>query len=256
MAERCDCFSWFGAWAFARPNCPLVVALIFSALVSPTSAAEPASAKNVLVLDSWTLREEFDGLEPLKAMIRSHCSEPVNFEVEYLESQRFQLPGYEESVSQTLRNVYGRENLNLVVVHGYPALRFAVDHRQAVFPGVPIVFVSVALGRIDETKLWPGVTGVTTTVDVEGTIELALHLHPGFDNVAVISGNSEFERYWLEATRQALHSQKRSLVVYELFGLPPDQMLERVSTLPARASCFSSLCPCRRHSRLQEHSTC
>ena len=243
MAERCDCFSWFGAWAFARPNCPLVVALIFSALVSPTSAAEPASAKNVLVLDSWTLREEFDGLEPLKAMIRSHCSEPVNFEVEYLESQRFRLPGYEESVSQTLRNVYGKEKLDLVVVHGYPALRFALDHRQAVFSGVPIVFVSVAPGRIDETKLWPGVTGVTEMVDVEGTIDLALHLHPAFNNIVVISGDSEFERYWLEATRQALHSQKRSLVVYEFVGLPPDRVLEKVSTLPAKSLVFFEVVP-------------
>lgn len=212
-------------------------------LVSLACGSEPASAKNVLVLDSFTQRDVFDGLEPLKGTIRSHCSEQVNFEVEYLESQRFRLPGYEESVSQTLRNVYGEEKLDLVVVHAYPALRFAVEHRDAIFPGVPIVFVSVALGRIHETKLWPGVTGVTTTVDVQGTIELALHLHPDFNNVAVISGESEFEKYWLEATRQALHSQKRSLATFEFVGLPTDQVLEKVSTLPPKSLVLFELVP-------------
>ena len=75
-------------------------------------------------------------------------------------------------------------------------------------------------------------------VDVDGTIDLALHLHPRFNNVAVISGNSEFERYWLEATRQALHSQKRSIAVYEFVDLPPDRVLERVSTLPSHSIVF------------------
>ena len=212
-------------------------------LASLPCSSEPASAKNVLVLDSFTQRDVFDGLEPLKGTIRSHCSEQVNFEVEYLESQRFRLPGYEESVSQTLRHVYGGEKLDLVVVHAYPALRFAVEHRKAIFPGVPIVFVSVAPGRIHETKLWPRVTGVTTSVDVQGTIELALHLHPDFSNVAVISGDSEFERYWLEATRQALHSQKGSLATFEFVGLPTDQVLERVSTLPPKSLVLFEIVP-------------
>lgn len=235
------CSRWFGAGGFVRRNLHLLATLIFFALAGPTSAAEPGLAKNVLVLDSFTQRDVFDGLEPLKATIRSHCSGQVNFEVEYLESQRFRLPGYEESTSRTLVSVYGREKLDLVVVHSYPALRFAVDHREAIFPGVPIVFVSVAPERIHATKLWPGVTGVTTAIDVQGTIELALHLNPDFNNVAVIAGDSEFEHYWLEATRQVLRSQKRPLVTFEFVGLPADQVLESVSTLPVRSKYSRSL---------------
>src|SRR5215470_12845271 len=55
-------------------------------VISPTVPQEVPSAKNVLVLNSFTNRDSFIELEPFKATLRTHLSMPVNFNVEYLES--------------------------------------------------------------------------------------------------------------------------------------------------------------------------
>jgi len=112
-------------------------------IISPTVSQELPSPKNVLVLYSFTNRESFIELEPLKATLRARLSMPVNFNVEYLESTRFKDEGYRRSLSETLRHAYSKPKTDLVVVGSYPALQFALDYREHMFAGVPIVFVSV-----------------------------------------------------------------------------------------------------------------
>ena len=69
------------------------------------------------------------------------------------------------------------------------------------FPGVPVLFCYVHAGRLEGKQLWPGVTGVTISVGVRDTLELGFRLHPGTQNLAVVTGTSEFERYWRAVVR-------------------------------------------------------
>src|ERR1039457_466879 len=131
----------------------------------PCFAADSQPAKNVLILFSFSERKLLD-IELLKSNVRSHLSVPVNFYVEYMESQRFESRDYQKSLSENLRAVYAKEKLDLVIVIAYPALQFAAEFRDRIFPGVPIVFMWVAPGRIQDRKLWPDVTGVTVREDV------------------------------------------------------------------------------------------
>src|SRR5271165_3161945 len=206
-------------------------------------AADSRQPKNVLVLYSFSEREFFDSLPTLESTIRSQVSTPVNFHVEYLESQRFGSRDYEQGLSETLREAYAKEELDLVIVALYPALRFATQFRDEIFPGVPIVFMMVAPGRIEGHKLWPGVTGITILVDIRGTLNLALRLHPDTRNVAVVAGGSEFASYWLEATIQELRRHADRLNVIELVGLSIDQLLQKVSALPPHTVVFFQLIP-------------
>ena len=56
----------------------------------------------------------------------------VNFYVHCMESQGFEDPGYEESVSESLRYELRGVKLDVVIAAAYPALRFAVAHRDQV----------------------------------------------------------------------------------------------------------------------------
>src|SRR3954453_11323361 len=147
-------------WAIVRWSTATFALLCLSS----TCLAAESPAKKVLVLYSFTERDTFNSLEPLKSAVRSRFSAPVEFEVEYLESQRFGIAGYRDSLSEVLRHTYEREHFDLVIAAVYPALRFAVDYRDRIFPGVPIVFIEVAASRIATQALWPGVTGVTFVV--------------------------------------------------------------------------------------------
>jgi PAS domain S-box-containing protein len=204
--------------------------------------ATPSTAKNVLFLNSWTDRDVLGNLEPLKLATRSHISTPVSFEVEYLESQRFGDEGYEKGLSESLASEY-RGKVDLVIADAYPALFFAVKYRSQIFPGVPIVFEGVDRSRLEGLQLWPGVTGVTTSVDVRGTIELALRLQPDTTNVAVIGGTSEFEQYWLKILDRQLRPYEPRLKLTDLVGLPPEELLKEVAALPPHTIVFFQLIP-------------
>src|ERR1039457_3889953 len=204
--------------------------------------ADSPPAKNVLLLYSFSKREVFDSAS-LESAVRSRVSGPVNFYVEYLESERFGSRDYKKSVSETLRATYAKEKLDLVIVAVYPALKFAAEFRDLIFPGVPIVFMMVVPDRVRDRQLWPGVTGVTIPADTRGTLDLALRLNPDTRNVAVVAGNSEFESYWLARTHEDLRLRTNKLNVIDLVGLPTDQLLGQVSALPPHTVVFFQLVP-------------
>ncbi|MGA9307483.1 MAG: hypothetical protein WBW31_18945, partial [Candidatus Sulfotelmatobacter sp.] len=221
----------------------LVCAFVVASSAHLSFAADTSPPKTVLVLNSFTDRKVQDELEILKSTTRSRVGTPVDFHVEYLGSARFDAPGYEKAVTESLASVYGGKKIDLVITVFYPALRFAVDHRQELFPGTPIVFSSVPPKRLESQKLWPGVTGVTMDVDLQGTIDLALLLRPDTKNAAVVVGTAETDRYWGAVIDQDLRQHQPRLNVIDLLGLPPDQLLKQVSALPPHTVVFFQAIP-------------
>ena len=177
--------------------------LAIAACLPAFGSAEPTPVKNVLVIYGFTPRETFVQLEPLKEAVRAGYPGPVNFYVEFLESTGFGDPEYREKVGGVLTQTYRRKHIDVLVAATYPALQFAVDYRDGISPGAPIAFMSVAEQRLPVGALWPGVTGVTTKVDLRACLGLALKLHPGTKRVVIVAGDSQLERYW----QTALHAE-------------------------------------------------
>jgi signal transduction histidine kinase len=222
----CKFSTRFSFQALRKHGWSRVLALVLLTLSRPASATE----HSVLVLYGYSDRS-LDDAQSLKSKVRASVSQPVNFYVEYLDCQRFDNAGYEKAVFETLRHTYRGRKLDLVMPESYPALQFALRHRDELFPDVPMVFFDVYAGRIRGQKMWPDVTGVTEKVDIRGTIDLALGLIPGTDTVAIITNNSEFERYWLAEVHTEL-VRHRSVREVDLVALPPSRLLERVAALP------------------------
>src|SRR5262249_60208294 len=82
------------------------------------------------------------------------------------------------------------------------ALRFAVQNRAALFPGAPIVFVSVDRTALGDLPLADDVTGIWLNVDWAGTLDAALHLQPETRRVVLITGTSATDRVWLDPARR------------------------------------------------------
>ena len=128
------------------------------------------------------------------AAIRSRVNSPVNFYVHYLEAQGLEDANYDHSLSENLRSELSGVKLDVVITAVYSSYQFALRHRDELFPGVPIIFSYVHASRVDGKQLPPGVTGVTVSVGIRETLELAFKLHPGTENLAVVAGSSEFGR--------------------------------------------------------------
>jgi PAS domain S-box-containing protein len=236
-----DRSSWFGA----RPLCAHVWVTILGillCLVSSAAAAEQ-NAKNVLVLYSFTDDSIFGSVGLLASSLRARVPGPVDLYVEHLETLRFEDIDYEKSVVETLRHQYTARKLDLLIVAAYPALQFALRYRDELFPDVPIVFFAIEARRLAGQRMWPGVTGATDTVDFRATFDVALHLHPNTNTIAIITSNSAFDKYWLRVIHAELQHDHAEVKEVDLVGLPADQLFEKIAGLPPRSVALFGLDP-------------
>jgi hypothetical protein len=122
--------------------------LILISLSTPASSAEAPKAKNVLVMYSFSIRDVYDSTESLESAVRAKTSSPVNFYFEHMESQRFADEAYQKSWAETLQRTYRGASIDLVIAVSYPALDFAVQYRDEIFPSARIVFSDVHVSRL------------------------------------------------------------------------------------------------------------
>ena len=96
----------------------------------------------------------------MESSLRAHVSFPVNFSIVDLDNPRFDEKSYQDNLADALQVAYG-EKPDLLFACMDPSLRFALQYRDTIFPGVPIVFMSVST-LVANQKKWPGVTGVAS----------------------------------------------------------------------------------------------
>src|SRR4051812_6836805 len=215
-----------------HPYAWLMIAGILFCLLSGPPATAQQNPKNVLVVFSFSTRGSYSALVTLKSRMQTAAASPIDFYVEYLEGREFDDKLYEKNLTEDLRRYYHELKLDLIVVENDPALDYVIRHRDQLFPGVPIVFYDVDHYRMEGQKLWPGVTGVTTPVDVRATIDTALRLHPTTRTVAVVIGNSPHERYWLKLIHAEIDRHQDRVSEVDLVELPTNQLLDQVTALP------------------------
>ena len=214
----------------------LFVLCAISAFASPTTAQ--VRQKNVLVLSGGRGRVSINQME---ASLRAHFSEQVNFSIVDLENPRFEQESYRDSLAEALRAGYSSEKLDLVVAVMTEPLRFAVQYRDKVFPGVPIVFMSNTIALPE--KIWPGVTGVQSDTGIQETIDLALRLQPDTQAVAVISRASGQDNEWFQAEHSELLRHRDKVTEIDLLGPARPELLQRVAELPPHTVVLFQLYP-------------
>ena len=230
-----------GGWGFFVRIWPALICILLFGLNS-IATAQP-NAKNVLIF--------FHVPEPvvdpayvaqIESLLRARVAGPVNFYIEYMDATRAEDEDYQRNLANSLRDTYRSRKLDLVMLSGYPALDLVLRHRNELFPGVPIVYFSLETRKI-AGRTWPGVTGVTETQDVKAVIDLALRLHPDTDNIAIITGKSDIETFWLGELHSELLHHRNKIREIDLVDLPTEEIVQRVDQLPPKTIVFFELQP-------------
>jgi PAS domain S-box-containing protein len=216
----------------------VVLSLLLCVLIRPAAAAQPAG-KNVLVLHNWNGLPQSWAL--MESTVRARVPGQINFYSASVENPRFDDEVYRESLAETLSRGYGGVKLDVVVAATYPVLQFVMQYRDRMFPGVPIVFTDVS--SQEGRKMWPDVTGVISPVGMRETIDLALHLHPDTNTVAIITGETEWDKYWLAMAHSELLRHQDKVREIDLIGPAGRETLEKVAQLPAHSVVLFQLRP-------------
>ena len=230
-----------GIFAFVQALVPGILLCL-----SASSVAAQAKPKNVLVLSAGRGHLSIDQME---ASLRAHVPWPVNFSSTDLENPRFDDESYRRILAEELRHGYAAETPDLVVTVMDPLLEFAVEFHDKIFPGVPIVFMSVSSPEAKRRMWhWPGVTGVASPVGIRETIDLALRIHPDTTAIAVITNVSGTEKEYFAAVHAELLRYQDKVKEIDIIGPAGGELLENVAALPPHTVILFQLWPVDKYS--------
>ena len=214
-----------------------VVALVFLALTwtPPAAAAQERPRRTVLAIH-WG-PEDFPITatvnESIQKGLRSDPDIRIDYFVEHLESDAFPADAASRALADYIRQKYRGRRIDVVIAISDPALRFALDHRDELFPDVPIVYSGVAVPADDGRGPPRGVTAVLRGVAYAETLKLALALHPSTEHVFVVARSPD--RQVIDAVKAEFRdfAQRIRLTFVDEPTVP--RLMDAVKALPSRS---------------------
>ena len=152
-----------------------------------------------------------------------------------LDLGRFPGKTHQDRKARFLAERYAEKRPDVVIALSRQSLDYLLEYRDAVAPGIPIVFCCMGASAAGAAAAAPDVTGVVSANDWPRTLSLAARLQPAARDVVLISGASEYDRGWAEDAQRDLEAYLHPYNVRHLAGLAYDALLEEVARLPREA---------------------
>jgi signal transduction histidine kinase len=169
----------------------LVVAAVLALCTMPIRAAADDAARVRTVVAIHLGAPDFPTNPVLNAAIRetlaSRASSPLDYNVEYLESEHFDIADASRALVESIRLKYAHRHIDIVLAMTDPVLQFVLDHRASLFPDAAIVYAGLATPDERVRTAGRGLTGVLVGGAYNETLRLALQLHPATDHVFVVA---------------------------------------------------------------------
>lgn len=212
----------------SRP--PIVFRVLILLLCLAPSLGKPCSAeagepvKRLLVVyeNESTLFAVTEVARGLREGFEGDAQTRIEYYSEYLDAVRFPGADHLARQAQYLAAKYSDIPLDVVLAAGPGALRFLLEHREEIAPGIPLVFGGITDATLKELTLPADVRGVVSRFDPVGTVDLARTLQPSAERIVVMTGSSEFDRQWEARAREELTGNHQGLNVEHVSGLTLD----------------------------------
>ena len=166
---------------------PLAIYLCFGS----ATLARAQEQQRALILQSYHIG--FIWSDNVAEGIKSVLGKEKNVEIffEYMDTKRHMGKPYLEKLLQLYKDKYGALSLDVIICSDDNALNFLLRNREDLFPGVPIVFCGINNFTDSLIAGYTNITGVVENPDILGTLQIALRLHPGTRQVAVVHDQSK-----------------------------------------------------------------
>ena len=223
----------------------LLTALVVTAVSSDSARAESdpgalgpdpvaSSVTELLVLHSY--HAGFSWTDGIDSGLRQRLGDRPDLRIstEYLDSKRWPYEQVVEPMVRALEARYADRPPDLLLVSDDNALRLLIDHRERLFPAVPVVFCGindVTPERI--ASLGRPVTGVHERIDPVGTVELIRRLQPGLRRLVLVSGTSPTAEIVRRLTAASLRERLPDTDPEWWDGLTTAELLDRLQFLGA-----------------------
>lgn len=187
------------------------------------------SKKKLLVLHSYYKGFEWtDSIDQgIGDALASHGND-VSVYTEYMDLKRFPEVPHIESLRRVFRIKYGRTGFDAILSTDDHAFQFLLQFRDELFPGTPVIFCGV--NDFDPAMLagHGDFTGIVEKLDMRGTLDIALKLHPDTKRIAVIVDTTPTGVGTLKEVRKVepFFSPRIGFDIYDNIAMP--QLIETV----------------------------
>ncbi|HEY5974650.1 MAG TPA: ATP-binding protein [Geobacteraceae bacterium] len=235
--------------------CTLLVVWLLVAPLPAGAELPPEQRSRVLILNSyhpfytWSDHEMEGILESMRQRLPRF--EPM---LEYLDTKFFPEGDHFSYERDLLRHKFRNIRIPLVIAADNPALQFALNYRQELFPNVPIVFCGIDGYSPSLLQGQRNVTGVAQLLDTRGTVETMLKLHPGTKEIFVIHDYTPTGLATRRETQTQLAELGDRIRIRYMADLTTDQMLAELKVLPKDALVLALSYSRDREGRVFDHT--
>lgn len=238
--DSCASFVHF-LWQWVVAGAGLVrfaVCIACLASLHPAQAADAARPVQVLIINSFS--RENSPYEVFAAQFRRDLGQrlqtPVAFYDASLDGARFDPARDSDAFVAFLRARFGTDPPDLVVPIGPPAARFYGLNRGRLFPGTPMMLAVPEERVMRGIELGPRDAATVISLDVSRLFANILQVQPATTTIALVSGNSPIERFWVNVVRQETKDLGGRVRIEYLNELSLGEVERRVASLPANSA--------------------
>lgn len=199
----------------------LAVALLALTGAAPFAAADETGPRILTISESDSRlplpRRMIAGME---AALGSEVTSGGDLYIEYLDLLRFNDAASLDHMRAFLATRFGRGDLDAVAVLGPNALAFLLENRDAIAPGVPVVFGAMSTEGLQralgDRRPADDLSGVLSPFDIKATLALAHAAQPDATGIIVVAGSAPFDRQWRATAERLLGRSYLGLPVRHL----------------------------------------
>ncbi len=157
----------------------------------------------------------------------------IELHVEYMDTKRIYNPTYLATLVELYRHKYQDLPMDVIISSDDNAFNFLLEHRETLWPGVPVVFCGVNYFTSTRLESHTGFTGVNETLDIRATLDLMLDLHPKTEQIFIVNDMTTTGRsihpYIMDAVPDYQDRVRFTYLDDESMG----EVLETVARLPS-----------------------
>jgi len=197
----------------------------------------PSNSKHVLVLHSY--HQGFTWTDHITTGIQTAFQEsPLNIQlfIEYMDTKRNNPSESFRLLKQTYKFRYSNQKIDLIIVSDNNAFDFLLKERDDLFPGVPIVFCGI--NNFEDRMILgqKGITGIVEDIDIAGTIQLLLRLHPDTTQIAVVNDSTPTGLQNQEKLKKTIPLFESSVEFLDMIDLSVMELKYSLSKLPMNSA--------------------
>ena len=211
----------------------LALCLLILTDLGTISAEAEDGRPQILILVSYSqanpwVHDEIEGF--MQAYYREVSGAPDPM-IEYMDCMRYPEKENLRYLLDLYRYKYSKKKLDQVIVFDSPAMAFALEHREELFPGAFLIFDGT---NIDTNQMnlqmnlrRERIAGAFQYSDISGTLQAMLQLHPYTKQILVVLDGTEMGN----ATRDELNEQSplfKDILSLPVLQVPQDGNMSQV----------------------------